>query len=644
MKQIVTGIVAHVDAGKTTLSEALLYQTGTVRQLGRVDNGDAFLDSDSLEQKRGITIFSHQANLQYEDLALTLLDTPGHMDFASQTEQVLSVLDYAILVVSATDGVKGYTRTLWHLLERYEIPTFIFVNKMDVPGVDRNTVLQDLQTNLADGCVAFDTDELTEATQEEIAMQSEKALDEFMEVGELSEQTVKRLIQKRQVFPVYFGAALKLEGVTDLLAGMAKRTLETQTEREFGARVFKISHDDHGERLTWLRVTGGDLQPKMSVLDDQKINQLRVYNGIKFANQTQINAGQVCAVTGLTGTYPGQGLGNQADALSPMLQPVLNYAVQSNAADLQTTLTALRELEDEDPQLHVQWDSHLQEIRVQLMGTVQLEVLQQILLSRFRLQVEFGEGSILYRETITENVEGVGHFEPLRHYAEVHLLMEPAPAGSGLEFVADCPVDVLGKNWQHQVLANLAAKEQLGVLTGSPLTDTKITLINGRASNVHTVGGDFREATWRAVRQGLMMLKQRDACQLLEPWYQFRLEIGSDQVGRALNDIQKMNGTFEAPTNAGSAEMVTIVGTAPVSEMQEYSQAVNAYTHGQGQLECVFAGYQPCHNAAEVIAATDYDPVADVANTPDSVFCAHGAGYPVKWNEVPAMAHVGYLQ
>ncbi len=371
MKQIVTGIVAHVDAGKTTLSEALLYQTGTVRQLGRVDNGDAFLDSDSLEQKRGITIFSHQANLQYEDLALTLLDTPGHMDFASQTEQVLSVLDYAILVVSATDGgVRGYTRTLWHLLERYEIPTFIFVNKMDVPGVDRNAVLQDLQTNLADGCVAFDTAELTEATQEEIAMQSEKALDEFMEVGgELSEQTVQRLIQNRQVFPVYFGAALKLAGVTELLAGMAKWTLETRTEREFGARVFKISRDDHGERLTWLRVTGGDLQPKMMVMDKQKINQLRTYNGIKFANQTRINAGQVCAVTGLTGTYPGQGLGNQVDSLSPMLQPVLNYAVQPETVDLQTTLAALRELEDEDPpQLHVQWDSHLQEIRVQLMG------------------------------------------------------------------------------------------------------------------------------------------------------------------------------------------------------------------------------------------------------------------------------------
>ncbi|KRM94245.1 translation elongation factor (GTPase) [Lentilactobacillus senioris DSM 24302 = JCM 17472] len=644
MKQIVTGIVAHVDAGKTTLSEALLYQTGTVRQLGRVDNGDAFLDSDSLEQKRGITIFSHQANLQYEDLALTLLDTPGHMDFASQTEQVLSVLDYAILVVSATDGVRGYTRTLWHLLERYEIPTFIFVNKMDVPGVDRNAVLQDLQTNLADGCVAFDTAELTEATQEEIAMQSEKALDEFMEVGELSEQTVQRLIQNRQVFPVYFGAALKLAGVTELLAGMAKWTLETRTEREFGARVFKISRDDHGERLTWLRVTGGDLQPKMMVMDKQKINQLRTYNGIKFANQTRINAGQVCAVTGLTGTYPGQGLGNQVDSLSPMLQPVLNYAVQPETVDLQTTLAALRELEDEDPQLHVQWDSHLQEIRVQLMGAVQLEVLQQLLLARFGLQVQFGEGSILYRETITETVEGVGHFEPLRHYAEVHLLMEPAPAGSGLEFVADCPVDVLGKNWQHQVMANLAAKEQLGVLTGSPLTDVKITLINGRASNVHTVGGDFREATWRAVRQGLMLLKQRNVCQLLEPWYQFRLEIGSDQVGRALNDIQKMNGTFEAPTNAGNAEMVTIVGTAPVSEMQEYSQDVNAYTHGQGQLECVFAGYQPCHNAAEVVANTDYDPVADVANTPDSVFCAHGAGYPVKWDKVPAMAHVGYLQ
>lgn len=642
MKQIVTGIVAHVDAGKTTLSEALLYQTETVRKLGRVDNGDTFLDSSSLEQKRGITIFSHQANLQYGDLALTLLDTPGHMDFASQTEQVLSVLDYAILVVSATDGVRGYTRTLWHLLERYNIPTFIFVNKMDVEGADQSVVLQDLQSNLADGCVAFDASELTATTQEEIAMQTDEALEEFMAAGALSDQTVQQLIQRRQVFPVYFGAALKLAGVDELLAGMAKWSQEVRTEREFGARVFKVSHDDHGERLTWLRVTGGTLQPKMTVWKEQKINQLRTYNGAKFANRTQINAGEVCAVTGLTDTYPGQGLGNQADALNPMLQPVLNYAVQPNDEELPKILAALQELGDEDPQLHVQWDNQLQEIRVQLMGAVQLEVLQQILLSRFGLQVEFGEGSILYRETITEPVEGVGHFEPLRHYAEVHLLMEPAPAGSGLTLEADCPVDVLGKNWQHQVLANLAAKEQLGVLIGSQLTDVKITLINGRASNVHTVGGDFREATWRAVRQGLMMLKQRGACQLLEPWYQFRLEVGNDQVGRALNDIQKMNGTFDLPPNAENAEMTTIVGTAPVAEMQDYSQSVNAYTHGQGQLECVFAGYQPCHNEADVVATIDYDPVADVANTPDSVFCAHGAGYPVKWDDVPQMAHVEY--
>ncbi|MQS53272.1 translation factor GTPase family protein [Companilactobacillus mishanensis] len=637
MKKIVTGIVAHVDAGKTTLSEALLYQTGALRQLGRVDNGDSFLDPDSLEKKRGITIFSHQAKVQSDDLSLTLLDTPGHVDFASQTEQVLSVLDYAILVVSATDGVQGYTRTLWHLLEHYQIPVFIFVNKMDAVGADKDTVLTQLKESLSDGCIAFDNPDMSE----EIAMQDDDVLEKYLDSGDLEESTIQQMIKQRKVFPCYFGSALKLEGVDELLAGINKWTIESNYPEKFSAKVFKISHDDKGERLTWIRVTGGELKTKAVILDEQKVNQLRVYNGAKFDAVQSVSSGDVCAIPGLVETRPGQGIGDQPDEGNPTIQPVLNYAVDPNGNDIHNCLVALRELEDEDPQLHVTWSSHLQEIRIQIMGEVQLEILQQMLVDRFNLEVNFGEGSILYKETISQAVEGVGHFEPLRHYSEVHLLMKPLPRDSGLVINSKCSLEILSRNWQHQVLTNLKAKEQLGVLIGAPITDMEISLVSGKSSNVHSVGGDFREATWRAVRQGLMMLREQKQCQLLEPWYSFRLEVPQDQVGRAMNDIQRMNGSFETPENG--TEMATITGFAPVSEMQDYTKQVNAYTHGQGNLECLIDGYRPCHNADEIISERDYQPVSDLENTPDSVFCAHGAGYPVPWNEVPEMAHVPYV-
>jgi len=648
MKNIVTGIVAHVDAGKTTLSEALLYRAGGLRKLGRVDNGDAFLDPDALEKKRGITIFSHQASLKYRDLELTLLDTPGHVDFAAQTEQVLSVLDYAILVVSATDGVQGYTRTLWRLLEHYHVPTFIFVNKMDAPGVNRQSVVQQLQTVLSAGCIAFNTEdsaEIPEESIEEIAMQNDTVLDDFLTTGKLADEKIQQMIKRREVFPCFFGSALKISGVDNFLDGLEKWTENKTSGSDFGAKVFKISHDEKGERLTWVRVTGGTLLNKAVLVNDQKANQLRVYNGAKYETQQEIQTGGVCAITGLTDTYPGQGLGNEVDSSKPTIQPVLNYAVDPMGNDIHECLTALRQLDDEDPQLHVSWSNHLQEIRVQIMGEIQLEILQQIMLQRFNLEIGFGEGSILYKETITKPMEGVGHFEPLRHYAEVHLSLQPGAPGSGITYDSQCSLDVLGSNWQHQVETNIGSKEHLGVLTGSPITDIKISLVGGKASNVHSVGGDFREATWRAVRQGLMMLKVRDACELLEPWYKFRLEIDQDQVGRAMNDIQKMSGSFDTPEVSTTVDNQTTVltGIAPVAEMQGYSKEVVAYTHGQGQLECIIDGYRPCHNAAEIIKAKDYDPVSDLENTPGSVFCAHGAGYPVHWEDVPQMAHVPYV-
>lgn len=643
MKQIVIGTVAHVDAGKTTLSESLLYQTGEVRTMGRVDNGDAFLDPDLLEKKRGITIASHQANFKTDKLEVTLLDTPGHVDFANQTEQVLDVLDYAILVVSATDGVQSYTRTLWRLLERYQVPVFIFVNKMDAAGADKNKILTELKSVLSDGCVDF-TEPLKDERYDEIAMQDDAVLDDYMETGVIQDEQVQNLIKQRRIMPVYFGSALKLNGIDELISGLERWTVaSSQTKADFGARVFKISYDSQGERLTWIRVIGGTLNNKAVLFNDEKANQLRIYSGSKYDLSQQVSAGEVCAVTGIKTSFPGQGLGSEKNSQPLSTQPVLNYAVYLNGHDVKECLVALRELEDENPQLHVTWSSHLQEIHVQIMGEVQLEILQQILASRYHLDVEFGESSILYQETVSQDVEGVGHFEPLRHYAEVHLLLSPGPRGSGLTFASDCSVDVLPNNYQQQILTSLKAKEHLGVLTGLPLTDTKITLINGRASIKHSVGGDFREATWRAVRQGLMMLKQSGNVQLLEPWYQFRIEVDQTHVGRVMNDVQRMKGILDSPKTSDANNGLSILtGTAPVSEMNDYSQEINSFTHGQGQFECVFTGYQPCHNTETVLEQFDYEPVSDLDNTPDSVFCAHGAGYPVKWSDVPAAAHVEY--
>ncbi len=643
MKQIVAGILAHVDAGKTTLSEALLYRAGTLRQLGRVDNGDAFLDTDTLEKRRGITIFSHQAQLRVADLDLTLLDTPGHVDFASQMEQVLSVLDVAILVVSAADGVQGHTRTLWRLLERYHVPTFIFVNKVDMVGVDQDDVLAELQQTLSPACLQFGPETtLTEEAQETIAVTDEAVLADYLETGTLPDATVQVMIGRRTLFPVYFGAALKMTGIDDFMAGLAKWTQAPAFDDAFGARVFKITHDENGERLTWLRVVGGTLHAR-DVIGEEKVNQIRIYNGAKFTTVTDAPSGTVCAVTGLTTTHQGDGLGNAQMTQTPAMTPVLTYALNPGAVDIHACLTAIRALEDEDPALHVTWSAALQEIRVHIMGDVQLEVLTQLLHDRYHLDVVFDQGGILYQETITAPIEGVGHFEPLRHYSEVHLRLQPLPAGSGLVFDTDCSLEVLGRNWQHQVLTSLGAKTHLGILMGAPLTDTRITLVAGRSHLKHSEGGDFREATWRAVRQGLMMLREQQACQLLEPWYTFRLEVPQEQVGRAMTDIQRMNGTFDAPDTGHDASMAVVTGTAPVASMQGYAREVQMYTHGTGQLTCTVAGYRPCHDEEAVLTANPYQPVADLPNTPDSVFCAHGAGYPVSWRDVPGMAHVAYV-
>lgn len=647
MTHINAGIVAHVDAGKTTLSEAMLYQTGALRKLGRVDHGDAFLDSDSLEKQRGITIFSHQANLQYGDLSLTLLDTPGHVDFASQTEAVLRVLDYAILVVSATAGVQGYTRTLWRLLRRYHVPTFIYVNKCDVAGADRATVLQQLQDELTPGCIDFTLSEadapLDEAIQEQIAVQDDNLLTTFLDNGALSDQQIQTLITQRKVVPCYFGAALKMTGVTTLLDGLAlwTTTKPAAATADFGAQVFKISHDDKGERLTWLRVTSGTLHPRDVVLDAQKVNQVRVYNGSRFALSQAVAPDGVCAVTGLTGTYPGQGLGITPDAAAPRLQPVLSYTVTPENVQVHACLEALQQLQDEDPQLQVAWEQQTNELRVQLMGAMQVEVLTQLLAERFNIHATFDAGSILYRETITAPVEGVGHFEPLRHYSEVHLRLAPGKPGSGLVYDSACSLEVLGKNWQHQVLTSLGAKQHLGVLIGAPLTDVHITLLSGRSHIKHSEGGDFRQATWRAVRQGLMMLREQGQCQVLEPWYRFDLIVPTTQVGRAMTDLQQMGADFGTP-EAVSGTQTHIQGSAPVAQMRDYAAAVRAYSSGVGQLTCVIDGYRPAHDQDAIVAAKAYEPVRDLENTPDSVFCAHGAGYPVAWDEVPAMAHVPY--
>ena len=641
MKRLVVGLLAHVDSGKTTLAEGLLYRAGVLRKLGRVDHRDAFLDTDSRERARGITIFAKQAVLALpaaagaEACELTLLDTPGHVDFSAEAERALQVLDYAVLVVSGTDGVQAHTETLWKLLARYRVPTFVFVNKMDLPGADAAVRLRELRGRFGDGCVDFSAVPDPEA----LALCSEPLMNEVLENGAASPETVVTAIARRQVFPVFFGAALRLDGLDGLLRGLQTLTRTPPRWPEFGARVFKIS-EDAGTRLTWLKITGGVLPVKAVLPGGEKADALRLYNGGKFRLISEAYPGMVVAAAGPAATRPGQGLGAEADADTPLLEPVLNYRVES-AADPHTLLKALQTLEDEDPQLHVNWRDDLGEVHVQLMGEVQLEILQNILQERFGLDVTFSEGGILYKETLTAAVEGIGHYEPLRHYAEVHLLLEPAPRSSGVQLAADCPPDTLAENWQRLILTHLAERTHPGVLIGAPLTDVRITLAAGHAHQKHTEGGDFRQATYRAVRQGLRMAAARDGVQLLEPWYDFTLELPADALGRAMADVQRMCGSFHAPeTLPNSENTVRLTGRLPVATARGYAREVAAYTHGLGRWAVLPAGYDACHNTDEVLAAAGYDPDADTDNPADSVFCSHGAGYLVKWDEVPARAHV----
>ena len=639
-KQIVLGILAHVDSGKTTLSEAMLYRAGVTRRLGRVDHKDAFLDTDALEKARGITIFSKQALLTAGDTDITLLDTPGHVDFSTETERTLQVLDYAVLVVSGTDGVQSHTETLWRLLRRYHVPTFVFVNKMDLPGMERQELLAQLNRRLGEGFVDFGAEQADR--DEALALCDENLMDRMLDAGQLQDADLIPAIARRHVFPCWFGAALKLEGVDALLDGLDRYTRPAPALEAFGAKVFKVSQDEQGARLTWLRVTGGELKVKAQLTGEadgepwaEKANQLRLYSGAKYTLAEAIGPGQVCAVTGLTKARPGEGLGAERDSDLPVLEPVLSYQVLlPEGADVHAALGKLHRLEEEEPQLHVVWNETLGEIHVQLMGEIQLEVLRSLLAERFGLAVEFGPGGILYKETITEPMEGVGHYEPLRHYAEVHLKLEPLPRGSGMQFAADCREEVLDKNWQRLVLTHLEEKQHLGVLTGSPLTDVKITLIAGRAHLKHTEGGDFRQATYRAVRQGLMLAKS----QLLEPWYAFRLEVPAENIGRAMSDIQRMEGSFDPPESG--EETAVLTGFAPVSTMRSYPMEVVSYTRGRGHLSLTLDGYRPCHNAQEVIAAIGYEPEHDLDNPADSVFCAHGAGFVVPWDQVRSHMHV----
>ena len=641
-KRLVLGILAHVDSGKTTLSEAMLYRSGAIRKLGRVDHKDAFLDTDSLEKARGITIFSKQALLTAGDTAITLLDTPGHVDFSTETERTLQVLDYAVLVISGTDGVQSHTETLWRLLRRYHIPTFVFVNKMDLPGLSREELLHQLNHRLGEGFVDFGADPADR--DEALALCDERLMDTMLETGELTAEAIVPAIARRHVFPCWFGAALRLDGVDEFLAGLDNYTRPAPTLEEFGAKVFKVSQDEQGARLTWLRITGGELKVKAQLSGEtdgeawsEKANQLRLYSGAKYTLAESVLPGQVCAVTGLTKARPGEGLGAERDSGLPVLEPVLSYQVLlPEGADVHAALGKLHRIEEEEPQLHVVWNETLGEIHVQLMGEIQLEVLKSLLAERYGLNVEFGPGGILYKETITEPMEGVGHYEPLRHYAEVHLKLEPLPRGSGMQFATDCREEQLDKNWRRLVLTHLEEKQHLGILIGAPLTDMKITLIAGKAHLKHTEGGDFRQATYRAVRQGLMMAK----CQLLEPWYAFRLEVPAENIGRAMSDVQRMEGSFDPPETEPDGQTAVLSGTCPVVTMRSYSMEVVSYTRGRGRLSLTLDGYRPCHNAQEVIDAVGYEPEHDLDNPADSVFCSHGAGFVVPWQQVRNHMHI----
>ena len=633
MGKIVVGILAHVDAGKTTLSEGMLYTAGAIRTMGRVDNRDAFLDTYALERERGITIFSKQAVFSLGTTQVTLLDTPGHVDFSPEMERTLQVLDYAILVISGADGVQGHTRTLWNLLKRYEIPTFVFVNKMDQAGTDAEVLLQELKTVLEEGCVNFSA-KRDAAFYEEAAVCSEDALEEFLETGRLKKETLQELFLERQLFPCFFGSALRLEGVKEFVEQMQELIKVPAYSETFGAKVFKIARDEAGNRLTYLKITGGSLKVNAGI-EGQKVNQIRIYSGEKYEAVNEVEAGSICAVTGLSDTYPGEGLGAEQGTYLPVLEPVLNYQViPMEGDDPILLLPKLRELEEEEPQLHIVWEEALQEIHVQLMGEVQLEVLKTLIYERFGVEVEFGQGNILYKETIQNTVEGVGHFEPLRHYAEVHLLLEPGEPGSGVQCMSVCSEDLLDRNWQRLILTHLMETEHRGVLTGAPITDIRITLVSGKAHLKHTEGGDFRQAVYRAVRQGL---KQADSV-LLEPYYEYRLELPSENVGRAMTDIERMHGTFGLPQT--EADRTILTGMAPVSTMRDYQKEVHAYTRGNGTLQCTLKGYAPCHNTEEVLAATGYDSERDTLHPTGSVFCAHGAGFLVPWYEVKEYMHL----
>ena len=645
MRQAVIGILAHVDAGKTTLAEAMLYDAGSIRALGRVDRGDSHLDTDAMERDRGITIFSSQAELVCDGARLMLVDAPGHVDFCAEAERTLAALDYALLVVGANDGVQGHTETLWRLLARRGVPTVVFVNKTDLlpeggSPKERAQVLHQLRARLSDGCV-----EAAELSGEAAAMADEAALDEYLETGSLTAATQRRLVAGRRVHPVFFGSALKNDGVAELLDGLVGLIDQRAWPAEFAARVYRVSHGERGERIAWLKVTGGVLRAKQVVSGvrggepwEEKVDQVRVATGARLEPVSEVCAGRLCAVTGLSRVYPGDGLGAEPDACRPTLAPVLTYRVLTGDQDAHTVLLALRELAGEDPMLGVTWSERLQEIHLQLMGAVQLEVVRDLLLRRHGLAVDFGSAGILYKETVSAASMGIGHFEPLRHYAEAHLLVEPGPRGSGVVFGTRCSEDELDRNWQRLILTNAMERDHLGVLVGAPLTDVRITLCAGRAHAKHTEGGDFRQATYRAVRQALMCARSRGECVLLEPWYAFELEVPESKIGRAMADMTRMGGRFEAPEVAG--ESALLAGTVPASELGDYALEVAAYTGGLGRLSLELAGYEPCHDAERVIGDAAYDPEADLPNTPDSVFCSHGAGYTVKWNEVPEHAHV----
>lgn len=654
MKRLVIGILAHVDAGKTTLAESILYCTGSIGKLGRVDHKDAFLDTYKLERERGITIFSKQAIFMFKDMEVTLLDTPGHVDFSAEMERTLQVLDYAILVISGSDGIQGHTETLWRLLARYQIPAYIFVNKMDLVGTDRKILMEEIKKHFHDGCIDFSTDQDPKVWMENLAMCDEALLETYMESGAVRTEEIAELITERKIFPCFFGSALKLDGISDFLSGLELFSKRVCYPEQFGAKIYKIARDDQGNRLTYMKITGGSMKVKMMLTNhnektaeqnqewkekneiwEEKADQIRIYSGSRYETAEEVEAGTICAVTGLSKTLPGEALGMEELSGIPILEPVLNFKVLlPPECDAHAMLSKLRQMEEEDPQLHIVWSEQLKEIHIQLMGEIQIETLRSLIQERFGVKVEFSSGNIVYKETILEPVEGVGHFEPLRHYAEVHLLLEPDEPGSGLTFHTSCSEDILDRNWQRSVLSHLEEKEHLGVLTGSPITDMKITLAAGRAHQKHTEGGDFRQATYRAVRQGLKQGKSV----LLEPYYKFKLELPTESVGRAMADIGRMYGNFAPPETDGETSVLT--GRAPVSTMRGYQMEVTSYTRGRGRLTCILNGYQPCHNADEVIQAIGYDSEKDLDNPTASVFCSHGAGFVVGWDKVEKYMHL----